>query len=71
MSMSRIPRCTDGRLDSSAINKIHVVLDREGFFPEVVVAYTKDIPIIQPVTKKLLDEIVLSGIEYDERKKST
>ncbi len=69
--MSRIPRCANGGLDSSAIHKIHLVLDREGFFPEVVVVYTKDLPIIQPVTKKLLDEIVLSGIDYDERKKST
>ncbi|WP_139794301.1 hypothetical protein [Chromobacterium violaceum] len=69
--MSRFPRCSGGRLDCSAIHKMHIVLDREGFFPEVVVAYTKDIPIIQPVTKELLDEIVSSGIEYYERKKST
>jgi len=69
--MSRFPRCSDGRLDSSEINRIHIVLDREGFFPEVAIAYTREIPIIQPITKELLDEIVSSGIYYDERKKST
>lgn len=69
--MSQFPRCVGGKLDNSAIHKIHIILDREGFFPEVAVAYTRDLPIIQPVTKELLDEIVSSGIEYDERKKKS
>lgn len=69
--MNGFPKCSDDRLDGSAIHKIHIVLDREGFFPEVAVAYTRDLPIIQPVTKKLLDEIVSSGIEYDERRKKS
>lgn len=69
--MNGFPRCSDGRLDGLAIKKIHIVLDREGFFPEVAVAYTGSLPIIQPITKELLDEIVSSGIEYDERKKKS
>lgn len=69
--MNGFPKCSDGRLDGLAIKKIHIVLDREGFLPELAVAYTRDFPIIQPITKELLDEIVSSGIEYGERKKKS
>lgn len=69
--MNALPRCCDGRLDRSAIKRISLVLDSDGVFPELAVVYTADHPIIQPVTKRLLDEILGSGIEYDERKKKS
>lgn len=69
--MDGLPRRDDGKLDKSAIKRISFILDRDEIFPEIAVAYTINYPIIQPVTKELIDEILSSGIEYDEKKKST
>lgn len=69
--MNGFPRYCDGKLNKSAIKRIGLVLDSDGLFPELAVVYTENHPIIQPVTKEILDEILESGIEYDERKKKS
>ena len=63
------PRGSDGKLDSLYITKIKIILDADSLFPEVAVAYTKGLCFIESITKELLDEIVSSGIDYQEHQK--
>ena len=62
-----LPRSSEGKLDRSIIKKIYIFLDSEFLFPEMLVAYSDGLSFIEPITKNLMEEVLASGIEYDEK----
>jgi hypothetical protein len=61
------PRTSAGTLDKSIIKRIQLVLSKDFDFPEVAIAFTEKLHYIEPVSKELLDDILVSGIQYEDR----
>ena len=63
------PRTETGKLDKSMIRHIHIILkkDFDFEFPEVAIACSDKIHYIEPISKELLEQIISSGISYDEK----
>ena len=61
------PRTSTGTLDKSVIKHIQLVLQKDFDFPELAIAFTDELHYIEPVSLELLDEILASGIKYEDR----
>ena len=63
------PRTANGQLDKSIIKYIHIILkkDFDFEFPEVAIACSENLHYIEPISKELLEQIISSGISYDEK----